>query len=83
MEAKKLNIPVVAIVDSNTDPYKVNYPIPANDDSLRTIQLLMRSISDSILDIKGSAKDSKKLEKINFIDETTNDLENSQLAEEE
>ena len=43
----------------------------------------MRSISDSILDIKGSAKDSKKLEKINFIDENTNDLENSQLAEEE
>ena len=82
-EASSMGIPVVAIVDSNTDPYKVNYPIPANDDSLRTIQLLMGSISDAILDIKGSAKDSKKHEKINFADETINDLENSQLGEEE
>ena len=82
-EASSMGIPVVAIVDSNTDPHKVNYPIPANDDSLRTIQLLMGSISDAILDIKGSAKDSKKLEKINFADETTSSLESSQLGEEE
>ena len=37
-EATSMGIPVVAIVDSNTDPNKINYPIPANDDSLRTIQ---------------------------------------------
>ena len=82
-EASSMGIPVVAIVDSNTDPDKVNYPIPANDDSLRTIQLLMGSIANAILDIKGSAKDSKKPEKINFDDETNNNFENSQSSEEE
>ena len=81
-EASSMGIPVVAIVDSNTDPDKVNFPIPANDDSLRTIQLLMGSIADAILDIKGSTKDSKKPEKVIF-DNKPNDLENSQLDEEE
>ena len=81
-EASSMGIPVVAIVDSNTDPEKVNFPIPANDDSLRTIQLLMGSIADAILDIKGSTKDSKEPEKVIF-DDKSNDLENSQLDEEE
>ena len=36
-----MNIPIVALVDSNTDPNIVDFPIPANDDSLRTIQLIM------------------------------------------
>lgn len=39
-EAKKLNIPVVAIVDTNTDPSLVDYPIPANDDAIKSIQLI-------------------------------------------
>jgi len=56
-EATSMGIPVVAIIDSNTDPNKISYPIPANDDSIRTIQLLIGSISDSILEIKGSKKD--------------------------
>ena len=58
-EATSMGIPVVAIVDSNTDPNKISYPIPANDDSLRTIQLLIGSIADAILEIKGSSKDNK------------------------
>ena len=58
-EATSMGIPVVAIVDSNTDPDKINYPIPANDDSLRTIQLLIGSIADAILEIKASSKDKK------------------------
>ena len=58
-EATSMGIPVVAIIDSNTDPNKVSYPIPANDDSIRTIQLLLGSISDAILEIKGSKKDDK------------------------
>jgi small subunit ribosomal protein S2 len=57
-EATSMGIPVVAIVDSNTDPDKISYPIPANDDSLRTIQLLIGSIADAILEIKGSSKDN-------------------------
>jgi len=58
-EATSMGIPVVAIVDSNTDPDKINYPIPANDDSLRTIQLLIGAIANAILEIKGSSKDKK------------------------
>ena len=56
-EATSMNIPIVALIDSNTDPNIVDFPIPANDDSLRTIQLIIGSIADSILEIKGASKD--------------------------
>ncbi len=49
-EAKKLGIPVVAIVDSNCDPDEVTYPIPGNDDAARAIQLYCDLIADAILD---------------------------------
>ena len=81
-EASSMGIPVIAIVDSNTDPNKVNYPIPANDDSLRTIQLLVGSIANAILDIKGSTKDSQKLEKLN-VESSSKDLDIYQTDEEE
>ena len=82
-EASSMGIPVVAIVDSNTDPNKVNYPIPANDDSLRTIQLLMGSIADAILEIKGTKKDNKKQNENIKLEVKSNNLENSQRDEEE
>ena len=47
-EAKKLKIPVVALVDTNADPDLVDYPIPGNDDSLRSIGLISKIISDII-----------------------------------
>ena len=50
-EAKKLEIPIVCIVDSNTNPTLCNYPIPANDDSIRTIQLLVTEIADAIISV--------------------------------
>ena len=56
-EAGRLGIPIIAIVDSNTDPTLINYPIPANDDSIRTIQLIMAALADAIID--SSAKKSK------------------------
>ena len=56
-EATSMNIPIVALIDSNTDPSIVDFPIPANDDSLRTIQLIIGNIADSILEIKGASKD--------------------------
>lgn len=46
-EARKLGIPVVAIVDTNTDPEKVDYPIPGNDDAIRSIKLFANMIADS------------------------------------
>ena len=59
-EATSMNIPIIALVDSNTDPNIVEFPIPANDDSLRTIQLIIGSIADSILEVKGENKDKKE-----------------------
>ncbi len=59
-EATSMNIPVIALVDSNTDPNIVHFPIPANDDSLRTIQLIIGSIADSILEVKGESKDKNE-----------------------
>tara|TARA_X000001036_G_scaffold326661_1_gene305195 strand:- start:435 stop:1199 length:765 start_codon:yes stop_codon:yes gene_type:complete len=64
-EANSMGIPIVAIVDSNTNPNAISYPIPANDDSLRTIQLIIGAIADSILEIKMSSKDqNKKLDSV-------------------
>jgi small subunit ribosomal protein S2 len=56
MEANRLGIPIIAIVDSNTDPTQIKYPIPANDDSIRTIQLIMSVIADTILNSGGEAE---------------------------
>jgi small subunit ribosomal protein S2 len=49
-EAKKLGIPVVAILDTNCDPDEVNYPIPGNDDAIRSVNLLTRVIADAVAD---------------------------------
>lgn len=49
-EARKLGIPVVAIVDTNCDPDEVNFPIPGNDDAARAIQLYCDLIADAVLD---------------------------------
>ena len=62
-EARKLEIPIVCIVDSNTDPLICDYPIPANDDSIRTIQLLVTEISNMIVstnDAKSKKDNSNK-----------------------
>jgi len=49
-EANKLGIPVVAVLDSNSDPHGVTYPIPGNDDALRAITLYCELISGAVLD---------------------------------
>ena len=59
-EAQKLEIPIVCIVDSNTDPTLCTHPIPANDDSIRTIQLIINEIVNTIISV--SKKDDDKSE---------------------
>ena len=49
-EATKLSIPVVAIIDSNSDPHAVDYPVPGNDDAIRAINLYCLLVSDAVLD---------------------------------
>lgn len=57
-EATKLGIPVVALVDTNADPSQVAYPIPANDDAIKTIQLILDYVKSAILAGKASAQKS-------------------------
>jgi small subunit ribosomal protein S2 len=49
-EARKLGIPIVAILDSNCDPDVVDYPIPGNDDAIRSVTLLTRVVADAVAD---------------------------------
>ncbi len=60
-EAHKLGIPVVAIVDTNADPEAVEYPVPANDDAIRGIELLTNLFADAVAEglLERSGNDSK------------------------
>jgi small subunit ribosomal protein S2 len=49
-EANRLDIPVIAIVDSNCDPDDINYPIPGNDDAIRSIKLITSKIADACIE---------------------------------
>jgi small subunit ribosomal protein S2 len=51
-EAKKLGIPVVAIVDTNCDPEEVDYVIPGNDDAIRAVKLIVSKMADAIIETK-------------------------------
>jgi len=51
-EARKLNIPVVAIVDTNCDPDEIDYVIPGNDDAIRAVRLISAKIADAVLESK-------------------------------
>ena len=59
-EATRLGIPVVAVVDTNSDPDAVKFPIPGNDDAVRSIQLIASQIADSILEGKGLAQKAQE-----------------------
>lgn len=51
-EARKLNIPIVAIVDTNCDPDEIDYVIPGNDDAIRAVRLLTAKMADAVLEAK-------------------------------
>jgi small subunit ribosomal protein S2 len=51
-EARKLNIPIVGIVDTNCDPDEIDYVIPANDDAIRAVKLLTAKIADALIESK-------------------------------
>jgi small subunit ribosomal protein S2 len=58
-EAKRLNIPVFAIVDTNCDPDEIDYIIPANDDAVKTIELVVKNMADSVLEGQVKQKERK------------------------
>jgi small subunit ribosomal protein S2 len=65
-EARKLGIPVIAIVDTNCDPDEVDYVIPGNDDAIRAVNLVTRVLADALAEGYGMAKD-EAVEKVTGI----------------
>ncbi|WP_298857596.1 30S ribosomal protein S2 [uncultured Aquimonas sp.] len=61
-EAKKLGIPVIAVVDTNYDPSLVDYPIPGNDDAIRAVQLYARAAADAVLEGRAAAPQSARMD---------------------
>ena len=59
-EATKLNIPTFGIVDTNSDPTQVDYPIPANDDAAKSISLITRYITDAVVEGLSERKREKE-----------------------
>jgi small subunit ribosomal protein S2 len=55
-EARKLGIPVVAVVDTNSNPDHIDYVIPGNDDAIRAIRLYLSAVADTVLDARQSAQ---------------------------
>ena len=73
-EAKKLGIPIVAIVDTNCDPDEVDYVIPGNDDAIRAIKLIAQAMANAVIE-------GRQGEQIAVSDETVEAAEQSEAAE--
>ncbi|MBZ4644403.1 MAG: ribosomal protein [Deferribacteraceae bacterium] len=94
-EAKKLNIPIVAIVDTNSDPELVDFPIPGNDDAIRACQLIADRIADAINEgrqlkddglveeIRSASVEEEDIEDIPVDEIVSADIENEDEDEEE
>ena len=67
-EAKKLGIPVIAVVDTNYDPSLVDYAIPGNDDAIRAVQLYAHAAADAILEGKAAAPQFAAAQKDEFVE---------------
>jgi small subunit ribosomal protein S2 len=61
-EARKMNIPIVAMADTNADPTILDYPIPANDDAAKSISLISGKIAEVIIEARQKLKESKALD---------------------
>jgi len=61
LEANRLNIPTIALIDTNCDPDKITFPIPGNDDALKSIRLVTSFMADSVIEAKKSYKEVLKV----------------------
>lgn len=82
-EAQKLNIPIVAVVDTNGNPENINYPIPGNDDAVRAIELFASKVSEAVIEgkktrIEKELQEAKKEEEAKSEEQPPPSLEESQ-----
>ncbi len=66
-EANKLEIPIIALVDTNCNPTNIDYVIPSNDDAIRAIKLLVGKIADAVMEGKGMRKDDQEEEALEAV----------------
>lgn len=78
-EAKKLGIPIVAIVDTNCDPDEVEYPIPGNDDAIRAVKLITSKMADAVLEGRQGEQTEEEEEAVELVSE---EIEEATAAEE-
>jgi small subunit ribosomal protein S2 len=66
LEARRLEIPIIALADTNSDPDEMDFPIPANDDAIRAVRLLCSKIADAVIEgrreLEAQQKDSEPQE---------------------
>lgn len=87
-EAQKLNIPIVAVVDTNGDPENIDHPIPGNDDAVRAIELFTSKVAEAIIEGKKDRMErelleAKKEEEVSPEEEETTQEEEGTTPEEE
>ncbi|NLI00950.1 MAG: 30S ribosomal protein S2 [Chthonomonadales bacterium] len=73
-EARKLGIPVIAIVDTNCDPDVVDYVIPGNDDAIRAIKLICNKIADAVIEVKQDQWDREAEAPVTSVEEVVPDI---------
>jgi small subunit ribosomal protein S2 len=81
-EAKRLGIPVIAVVDTNCDPTNIDYPIPGNDDAIRAISLFVEIIANAVLDADKEVG-IEIIETLPEIETTESDVEKDEVVEDE
>lgn len=81
-EAMRLDIPIVALVDTNCNPNEVDYPIPANDDAIRAVKLLSSKIADAVIEGK-TIRESKLAEEAAEAEAAARAAEAAEVAAEE
>jgi small subunit ribosomal protein S2 len=81
-EAAKLGIPIIAIADTNADPDLINYPIPGNDDAIRSVTLIGKAIADSIEVARREVPDDER-RRVDELEATTYSTETGETTEKE
>ena len=81
-EAQKLGIPVIAITDTNADPDPINYPIPGNDDAIRSVTLIAKAITSTITSARKEVPDDER-RRIDELEATTYSTETGETTEKE
>jgi small subunit ribosomal protein S2 len=76
-EARKLGVPIVAIVDTNCDPDEIDYPIPGNDDAIRAIKLISQTMANAVLEGRQGQQGAAAMD----VDENGNPIENDDTDE--